>query len=167
MCGRPDDEKFTPFWDGPFSQWCSSPFVIDSTEYSCAEQYMMAQKARLFGDHYALVGIISTQDPEEQKRIGRSIVGYSDDAWQQLEANGKPLCWNVVFKGNLAKFEQNEGLRKELFKTAGTTLVEASPVDTIWGIGLKQTDPRAQDRTKWLGKNWLGEVLTEVREALW
>ena len=166
MCGHPEDEKFTLFWDGPFSQWCHSPFVINSIEYGCAEQYMMAQKAHLFQDHNAVVAILSTHDPEEQKRFGRGIVDYTDEAWQQVEANGKPLCWNIVFKGNLAKFRQNPGLAGELLKTTGTTLVEASPVDTVWGIGIKQTDPRARDRSRWLGKNWLGQVLTAVREEL-
>ncbi|MCK4501037.1 NADAR family protein [Candidatus Babeliales bacterium] len=160
------NEKFTFFWDGPFSQWCESKFYSEGIEYNCAEQFMMAHKAELFADHNAVTAILATKDPVEQKRIGRSIEGYSDELWHGLRGNGRPYCWNVVRLGNRLKFEQHEGLMKELLKTAGTTLVEASPVDTIWGIGLKASDPLAQNRATWRGKNWLGEVLTDVRETL-
>lgn len=159
-------EEFTLFWDGPFSQWCWSSFTINSIEYNCAEQYMMFKKAHLFGDSSAVVAILTSVDPAEQKRLGRSITNYSDDAWQRMAANGKPFCWNVVFEGNLAKFRQNKWLKGELLKTVGTTLVEASPDDQIWGIGMSASDPRSRDRSQWLGKNWLGEVLTAVRDRL-
>ena len=160
------EEQFTFFWDGPFSQWCRSVFTIDDITYNCAEQYMMAKKAHLFGDHNAVVAILSTSDPEEQKRLGRGVVGYTDARWQQTQSNGQPLCWNVVYDGTMAKFSQHKGLRGELLKTVGTTIVEASPEDPIWGIGLRKSDPRAQHRQFWLGKNWLGEILTVVRDTI-
>ncbi len=160
-------EKFTFFWDGPFSQWTLDPFMIKGIQYNCPEQYMMAAKARRFFDNAALRNILNESNPSRQKSLGRSVKGYCDNRWQELCSNGKPYCWNVVYAGNFAKFQQNWHAWKSLQKTAGTTLVEASPDDVIWGIGLRQSDPRAQDRALWLGKNWLGEVLTEVREALW
>lgn len=158
--------EYTFFWDGPFSQWQESDFELDDVEYGCAEQYMMAEKARLFEDEDILDAIMESDSPRQQKALGRMVENFSVDEWEEGEENGRPHCWNVVWRGNMAKFSQNPGLRDQLLATEGTTLVEASPVDQIWGIGLAETDPAAQDRTTWLGRNWLGEVLTDVREQL-
>jgi len=159
-------EQFTFFWDGPFSQWDSCFFELDGIEYNCAEQYMMAEKARYFGDEETLEMIMEADHPRTQKKLGRVVEGFDEEAWQEEEANGHPFCWNVVWRGNMAKFSQNEHLLKTLLATEGTTLVEASPHDTIWGIGLRKNDPAALSRHSWQGLNWLGEVLTSVREYL-
>ena len=159
-------ETFTFFWDGPFSQWYSSSFCIDSVKYNCAEQFMMAEKARYFVDDGALDAIMRVEHPRDQKQIGREIADFDVSEWEHKESNGRPFCWNVVNRGNVAKFSQNPKLLKTLLKTESTTLVEASPVDSIWGIGLAADDQRAHDRSTWLGTNWLGEVLTAVREDL-
>lgn len=160
------DEKFTFFWKGPVAQWHPSYFTVDDVEYSCAEQYMMAEKARLFEDEETLEMIMDTEDPRTQKKLGRVVQGFDKDIWEEDEENGRPRCWNIVFKGNMAKFGQNEHLLAQLLETDGTTLVEASPVDCIWGVGLRESNPLIQNRENWRGKNWLGEVLTEVRETL-
>lgn len=159
-------EQFTLFWDGPFSQWEPSVFVIDDVEYSCAEQYMMAEKARLFEDEHTLDEIMEAEDPGAQKALGRQVFGFDADIWAEDEDNGRPRCWNIVWRGNMAKFSQNPHLLKCLLKTEGTTLVEASPYDRIWGIGLAASDPRAKNRENWDGMNWLGEVITAVRSFL-
>lgn len=159
-------ERFTFFWDGPFSQWHPCTFTLDDIEYNCAEQYMMAEKARLFGDEETLAEILEADDPRTQKALGREVAGFDVDVWQADAANGRPACWNIVWRGNMAKFSQQPHLRKRLLATAGTTLVEASPHDRIWGIGLRKTDPAAQSRDGWRGLNWLGEVLTNVRLQL-
>jgi len=160
------DEKFTLFWSGPFSQWLRADMEIDGVFYNCCEQYMMAEKARLFGDEEALEGIMATSEPKEQKAWGRKVKGFKKEEWEKIEENGKPFCWNVVYKANHHKFTQNKGLRHELFNTTGTTLVEASPYDDVWGIKLGEEDPRALNRAQWQGTNWLGEVLTQLREDL-
>ena len=152
-------EKFTLFWDGPFSQWHPSPFEIDGITYNCAEQYMMAEKARLFGDTKREQVILEAVSPYLQKKLGRQVENFDEDKWNAV-------CKDVVRRGTVAKFSQNEDLKKALFATAGTTLVEASPYDKIWGIGLGSNDPRAQDRSQWRGTNWLGEIITEVREEM-
>lgn len=149
-------EQFTFFWSGPFSQWSKSPFKLLGLEFNCAEQWMMWSKARLFGDHVVADQIMSTSDPKKQKAHGRSVSNFDPVIWDAT-------CRALVKAGNIAKFEQNKPHYDALVATAGTTLVEASPVDTIWGIGLAADDPRAQSRDTWLGKNYLGEVLTEVR----
>lgn len=161
-------EEFTFFWNGPFSQWEPAWFEIDDIEYNCAEQYMMAEKARLFDDFETLEMIMETDSPATQKALGRQVSGFSKAAWEDDDEteNGQPYCWNVVWRGNMAKFGQNSHLREVLLATEGTTLVEASPEDTIWGIGLAEGDPGCYSRQTWRGLNWLGEVLTNVREHL-
>lgn len=158
-------EQFTFFWSGPLSQWSPSPFFMydemgnQSGYFSCAEQYMMWSKAALFGDIQRADLILKTDDPSKQKAHGRQVRNFDPVKWDSV-------CKHIVFRGNVAKFEQNMVHLAALRNTVGTTLVEASPYDTIWGIGLTADDPRAQSRDTWLGKNYLGEVLTNVRIKL-
>ena len=152
-------ERFTFFWSGPFSQWHKSPFQLDGQYYVTAEQFMMAEKARLFGDQLALEAILAARDPGEQKRLGRLVRGFDQRKWEEAARD-------IVYRGNRAKFTTHRDLLELLFATEGTTLAEASPVDTIWGIGLAADAVDASDRSKWLGKNWLGETLQRVRDDL-
>jgi ribA/ribD-fused uncharacterized protein len=91
--------------------------------------------------------------------LGRQVQNFDDAIWKQN-------AMGIVYKGSYAKFTQNENLKKHLLKTEGTTLVEASPMDAIWGIGMGADNPKAQDRKTWRGKNQLGEILTKLREDL-
>jgi ribA/ribD-fused uncharacterized protein len=152
-------ERFTFFWSGPFSQWHVSPFAIDGIRYNTAEQYMMAGKARLFRDEGTLERVLATDDPREQKALGRRVRNFDEARWNEAARD-------IVFTGNRAKFTTHRDLLAILLDTAGTTLVEASPLDTIWGIGLAADSPGADDRSQWRGSNWLGEVLTRLRETL-
>lgn len=152
-------ERFFLFWGGPFSQWCSSAFKVNGIQYNCAEQYMMAEKARLFGDKRLLALIMASNDPSEQKSLGRQVADFDTKRWNKVARD-------IVYTGNYAKFTQNPDLKEFLLATQGTTIVEASPYDTIWGIGLDEDDPRAQDRSQWRGTNWLGEVIMRVRDTL-
>ena len=154
-------DQFVFFWKPPavFGQWTRSRFAVDGVFYSCGEQYMMAEKARLFGDAEVCRRIMETDDPRRHKRLGRSVRGFTEARWvQHREA--------IVTRGNLAKFSQNPALKQALLETEARTLVEASPLDRIWGIGLRSTDPRAQDPSQWLGLNLLGEDLMRVRASL-
>ena len=152
-------EKFTPFYGGVFSQWYPSPMVIDGVKYGCAEQYMMAQKARLFGDDPALRAIMSTDDPAQQKRLGKLVRGFDVQTWEAVARD-------VVMRASIAKFASDPKLRARLLLTEGTVLVEASPTDVIWGVGLAEDDPRVHNRERWRGRNWLGQVLTDLREQM-
>lgn len=163
-----DLEEFTFFWDGPFSQWEPCYFVIDDVEYNCAEQFMMAEKAGLFEDADTLEMIMDTDVPRTQKALGRQVDGFEKSVWEDDDEtdNGRPYCWNVVWRGSEAKFGQNAYLLQQLLETEGTTLVEASPEDPIWGIGLAEGHPNCFSRETWQGLNWLGEILTDLRGHL-
>lgn len=149
---------FVLFWGGKFSQWYPYKMTIDGTEYNCCEQYMMAEKARLFGDLDSLQKIMATKDPKEQKAIGRTVKNFVPQMWDKISKD-------VVFRANLAKFSDPE-MKKYLFSFGNEEIVEASPYDKIWGIGLGEDDPDALDKSKWQGTNWLGEAIMAVREAL-
>jgi ribA/ribD-fused uncharacterized protein len=154
-------EKFTFFWSNksPFSNWYRIDFEIENIRFNCSEQYMMYKKAMLFNDDEVAKKITATNNPGKQKALGRQVKNFNQELWEKN-------CKQIVYEANYAKFTQNEHLLKALLKTKGTTLVEASPVDFIWGIGLEEDDPRALDRKQWRGTNWLGELLTELRENL-
>lgn len=149
-------EKFTLFYSGPFSQWYPSNFTVDALEFDCAEQYMMYYKALLFGDVKTAQKIIRIKkDPATVKQLGREVSGFREEIWN-------PMSWLIVREGNIAKFSQNSDLYDVLLATKGTTLVECSPTDKIWGIGRGIKDPLALKRETWNGQNRLGEVLTQV-----
>jgi ribA/ribD-fused uncharacterized protein len=155
-------ERFTFFWgaEHPFSQWyADAPFERGGLRFPTAENWMMWQKARLFGAPSDLCAAIVTATPRDAKRLGREVPGFSQAIWSVA---ARP----IVAEGNYAKFTQNPSLLRKLIETAGTTLVEASPSHRIWGIGPAADDPRALRRATWRGTNWLGEVLTDVRDTL-
>ena len=124
------------FWYPPsvFSQWTLSPFTVDLVEYNCAEQFTMASKARLFGDDTALSAILASDDPREQKRLGRQVRNFDHYLWQSE-------CEKIVLHGNLAKCFLNEEMHLALIPTGDRRLAEASPHDNLWGIGLCACDP--------------------------
>jgi ribA/ribD-fused uncharacterized protein len=152
-------ERFVFFLDGPFSQWWESPFELDGARYLCAEQWMMAEKARLFGDEAKRVAILASPHPDEHQELGRRVAPFDDTVW-------KAAARDIVHRGNTAKFAQNPALAERLRATRGAALAFASPFDRLWGIGLLAADPRAQTRETWRGSNWLGGILTAVREEL-
>jgi ribA/ribD-fused uncharacterized protein len=151
--------KYVFFWNGIYSQWYSSRMTIDGIEYNCCEQYMMHQKALTFGDTIIAEMILESSDPKEQKSLGRKVSGFNKDKWDDV-------CIGIVFKGNLAKFSQNELLKKTLLSTDDKILVEASPYDKIWGIGLAEDHPDIEDPSKWKGLNLLGWSITMVKKEL-
>jgi ribA/ribD-fused uncharacterized protein len=159
--GKKTMTSYTFFWrkESPFSQQYPSNFEVSGIRFNCAEQFMMYQKALLFGDNLTTEKILNSADPKEQKGFGREIRNYSDQVWTSEREK-------VVYDGSYAKFTQNENLYEFLMQTCGTTLVEASPVDSIWGIGLSADDPRALDEKTWNGQNLLGKILTKLREDL-
>lgn len=142
-----------------FSQWFESPFEVDGVTYSTAEHFMMAEKARLFADMDTLRRILVATTPAEVKGLGREIKGFNDELWLERR-------FGIVIAANLNKFSQNRELLEFLLRTGDQVIVEASPVDSIWGIGLAADDPRARNPKMWEGQNLLGFALMHVRDQL-
>lgn len=142
-----------------FSQWWKSSFVVDGLEYKTAEHWMMAKKALLFNDTENFDKILSAKSPAEAKNLGREVKNYNEDVWREHR-------YEIVKEGNFHKFSQNPELKEFLLNTKNRILVEASPVDPIWGIGLSEDNPDSQYPEKWQGQNLLGFALMEARDEL-
>lgn len=157
------------FLKGPFSQWHPSDFQMSLRpggpllKFNCAEQYMMAAKAHLFGDNETLEKIMAVQQqrspqeaPKQQKALGREVKGFDPAVWNE---HARP----IVFRGNWAKFAQNADMAERLDLTFDKHLVEGAHYDPVWGVGLAWDDPAITDPANWKGTNWLGLVLMAVR----
>lgn len=152
------------FWRNrsPFSNWYKqAPFNSDGYYYNCMEQFMMHQKALLFGDHETAEKIMQANNPSEHKALGREVKPFDPAVW---DAEKK----RIVYIGLKAKFTEpgNESILEDLKDTAGRILVEASPYDKIWGIGMEEWEPGVEDRKNWKGLNLLGSLLTKLRVEL-
>jgi ribA/ribD-fused uncharacterized protein len=152
-------DNFHPFIKGVFSQWHPTPFEVDGADFTCVEQYMMAAKAVLFGDNDMAAKIMASDDPAMQKRLGSQVRGFDEGLWHRWR-------FHIVFVANLAKFEQNSGALRRLRNTAPAMLVEANPRDWNWGNGLQLDDPGNHDPAQWRGTNFLGRILTKIREEM-
>ena len=141
------------------SNWYPEAFIGDHLTYLTAEHFMMAEKARLFGDQETRQKILDSKNPGAAKRLGRQVKGFDEAEWLKARMD-------IVIKGNYAKFSQNQDLRDYLIKTGNKILVEASPVDKIWGIGLAKDHEFAEIPQKWRGLNLLGFALMQVRQNL-
>lgn len=151
--------NFTFFYGGPFSNWASSTFIYNGVVYNTGEQYMMHMKALLFNDAETAKKIMGTSSPYEQKALGRIVKNFDKAQWEAV-------CLDIMVAGLTSKFSQNPAMLKALLDTGDTEIVEASPTDRIWGIGLAESDPLIWDKKNWRGTNWLGVVLMRVRDEL-
>ena len=142
-----------------FSQWWHTGFHLDGVHYRTAEHWMMAQKAVLFGDEHHLQRILEAGHPRDAKMLGRKVAGFDQHTWEAA-------CFDIVVRGNVAKFTQNAAEGAFLLGTGHRVLVEASPQDRIWGIGLSERDEAAGHPETWRGQNLLGFALMEVRARL-
>lgn len=161
ICGEPAFLKFHLITEenAYLSNWFMSDFVIDGIKYCCVEQFMMEQKALLFGDNATAAKIMQTSDQGEIKALGRAAAGFDKLLWD----GNKQL---IVYRGVYAKFEQNSKLRAMLLSTGNSVPAECAVSDTVWGIGLGMDDPDVYDMSKWKGQNLLGFVIMQVRAEL-
>ncbi|KUJ64674.1 hypothetical protein ACZ90_59210 [Streptomyces albus subsp. albus] len=170
LAERGERARYVWFWGhrprpdgsvGPscFSQWWPAPFTVDGVVYPTAEHWMMAEKARLFGDADAERRAIAAGHPQQAKSAGRTVRGFDEAVWQAHR-------FEVVVRGSVHKFGGHPALRAYLLGTGSRVLVEASPVDRVWGIGLTADDERAADPSRWRGLNLLGFALMEARQRL-
>ncbi|WP_280882569.1 NADAR family protein [Streptomyces pseudovenezuelae] len=162
--------KYLHFWghraraDGQvgsscLSQWWPAPFTVDGVVYGTAEHWMMARKARLFGDAEAERRVLAADHPSQAKKAGRLVRGFDEATWERER-------FGIVVEGSVHKFAAHAELREFLLTTGTRVLVEASPVDRVWGIGLAADDPAAEDPGRWRGPNLLGFALMEARARL-
>jgi ribA/ribD-fused uncharacterized protein len=142
-----------------FSQWWQSRFTVDITDFCCMEQYMMAAKAQLFEDEQIEKEILASQDPARIKALGRRVKNFDETRWNRYK-------YTIVLAGNYHKFSQDRRLFHYLLSTRDKVIVEASPVDSVWGIGLSQDAPQATQPHNWRGQNLLGFALMEVRDEI-
>lgn len=147
------------FWGGVCSNWARSKFTIDDVEYNCVEQYMMAKKAETFNDEDIQKRIMSSDNPRNQKALGRKVKGFTDEKWDKVK-------YQIVVDGCYAKFTQNDAFKEYLMSLGDKHIVEASPYDKVWGIGLAPDDPKRHDKSNWRGQNLLGEALMLVRSSI-
>jgi ribA/ribD-fused uncharacterized protein len=162
--------KFLFFWGhqpqrdgsvgaGCLSQWWESPFEVDGQVYATAEHWMMWSKAMLFGDTETAARVLTAGHPNEAKNLGRLVRSFDETVWKRER-------FAIVVAGSVAKFSQHTDLKTFLLGTGDRVLVEASPVDRIWGIGLAADDPKATQPERWRGLNLLGFALMQARSAL-
>jgi ribA/ribD-fused uncharacterized protein len=142
-----------------FSQFWVAPFKVDGLIYPTAEHWTMAGKAKLFGDEVALKVILGANSPAAAKKEGRIVKNFVSEVWDKHK-------FEIVVAGNYHKFSQHEQMKEFLLATEDKVLVEASPRDRIWGIGMGSDNPAAGNPAKWKGENLLGFALMEVREKL-
>jgi len=163
-------QKFIYFWGhrgradkqvtkACFSQWWSSPFEVQGNKYASAEHWMMAEKARLFEADEIYKKILNSRSPGKAKALGRQIENFDRNVWDAHK-------YDIVVSGNFHKFSQHADLGTFLKNSGKRVLVEASPVDKIWGVGLAQDDPMIEKPSKWKGQNLLGFALMSVRDIL-
>ena len=119
----------------------------------------MAKKAILFNDNETFYKIIECKTPAEAKKLGREVKNYNDSIWLENR-------FEIVKNGNIHKFSQNKDLLQFLLNSDEQIIVEASPVDSIWGIGMASDHKDINNPEKWIGLNLLGFALMEVRDEL-
>ncbi|GAA2354044.1 hypothetical protein Cme02nite_46780 [Catellatospora methionotrophica] len=162
--------KYLMFWGhqpkadgsiGPscLSQWWESAFTVDGIAFATAEHYMMWRKATLFGDADVASRVLAAGHPQQAKGLGREVRGFDQAVWERER-------YAVVLAGSVAKFGQDDALRAYLLSTGDRVLVEASPLDAIWGIGLSAKDADAWYPQRWRGLNLLGFALMQARDHL-
>ncbi len=133
--------------------------MVGGETYATAEHWMMAGKARMFGDERIVPRILKARTPAEAKSLGRQVQGFDEERW----VAGR---FELVVAGSVAKFGQDAALLAYLLGTSRRVLVEASPLDRIWGIGLAADDENAVRPAQWRGLNLLGFALMEARARL-
>ena len=140
------------------SQWYSCKFHDENgVVYNSAEQYMMAQKAKLFYDDKIYKKIMLQTDMKIIKELGKKVHYFEQERWDDNKED-------IVYKANYLKFSQNAELKKYLVSTKKSMIIEINPYDIVWACGCFKKD--AQKPEFWRGQNLLGHILMAVRKKL-
>ena len=114
------------------------------------------REVRLSGDADSPRAIMAASSAQDCKRLGRAVTPYDDGR--------RSAAWfNLVTRGNVAKFGQNAALKDYFLATGDDILVEAAPRDAIGGIGPGRDNPGASNPLAWRGLNLLGFALVRAR----
>lgn len=154
-----DSPDYHFFWGGHCSQWMISPFEEFGETFNTAEQFMMAAKAKTFGDEKTYELIMIETDPAKQKKLGRKVDNFVPEVWDDVARA-------FVTLANYDKFTQNPEYLDFLMEHRGNFFVEASPYDNIWGIGMGVDATGIENPANWKGKNWLGECINASRDII-
>lgn len=160
-------DKYIFFWKGWLSNWAKSEFDVEiglahpPTHFYNVEQYFMYIKALTFNDKEQCENILATDSPKDAKAFGRKVKNYDNAIWEAKRLD-------VMKRGIYHKFTQNPSLLKKLLDPIydGKEFVEASPFDTIWGIGMDENNEQIHNKENWLGLNLMGQAINDVRERL-
>ncbi len=157
--GTVEDERCVYFYsrNSHFSQHYLVKIEVDGKTFNCSEQYYMYCKALTFGDTFIAECILNSSSPSEQKQLGKRVKNFNPTVWHTISPQ-------VVESANYAKFTQSEELKS--LNTYPKVLVEASPYDRIWGVGLSLSDSRIRNELNWRGHNLLGKILMGVRQRI-
>ena len=132
-------------------------FEFNDKMFNFSEQCFMYQKALLFNDYEIAGQILKETDVRKIKALGRKVKDFDNELWDKHKED---FMYNACY----AKFSQNDELKDFLLNTGNREIVEASPVDSIWGIGFS-SDNAMENINKW-GQNLLGKTLMKVRAEL-
>ena len=149
------------FWSGIYSQWYTRPNLIleNDVSYNSAEKYMMVKKALLFNDTEIATKMLKSNNPRTVKALGRKVKNFTQSVWESNRLD-------IVTQASILKFTQNQDLLRQMQAHSALTLVEASPYDLIWGVGLLPSDVTILDSKNWKGQNLLGQCLMTARTTI-
>lgn len=154
-----ETEEYVLFLNSVYSQWYPCQFKDkEENTFKNAEQFMMYHKFKCLEPENAYK-ILEIHNPRLIKQMGRNIIKYDEVKWSNIREQ-------VVTLGNYYKFTQNPNLLDILLEHQNKTIVEASPEDKIWGIGLWENDARCLNRESWLGLNLLGISIMSARNMI-
>lgn len=156
--GSIEYDNYVAFWGSCFSNFFPTRFYLDGRFWTTSEKYFMYQKAITFGDEEIAEKILSLDEPGKIKKLGREVKGFDNDYWNKVKED-------IMYKAVRAKFEQDALCRECLLRYPTKHFVEGSPTDTEWGVGIIYRDSTIDDSNNWKGKNLLGKILDEIRDA--
>lgn len=144
--------------NSPFSNWYPVEYTHNGITFNCSEQGVMYEKAILFNDHDIANKILQCSNTEQKKMkaLGRKVKNFKNNVWNQNKQN--------IYKVHITeKFKQNHDIKSIMMATQNKIFVEASPYDSIWGIGMSESNAKKLDPSEWKGSNLLGKILTEIK----
>lgn len=134
----------------------------DGTVYASSEQMYQHKKSMFHNDDATATKVMKARTPLDAYLAGKEVKGQHESDWFK----GRELSKEQMYRCCIAKFSSDPALRDFLLSTGDTILAEGNPKDDLWGVKLSVHDSAIFDRSNWNGKNWLGDVLTRVREEI-